>query len=128
MLRYFDSRVRRRIAPFVLIAGVLLLGHTAKEEIPRTQEVLYLLTDDQQKAESLRVSYAQDGETVIDIALRFAAAAPPQVAHSPSLKPGTYDVTIELAGRAFPGQVLSRTLTVPTEPRARIRLEEAFAR
>jgi hypothetical protein len=128
MLRYFNSRVRRRIAPVVLLAGVFVVGHTAKDEIPRTQEVLYVLSDDQRKAESVRVSYAQDGETVTDIALRFAAAVPPRVAHSPSLRPGRYDVTIELTGRAFPGQVLSRTLVVPTEPRAWIRLEEAYQR
>jgi hypothetical protein len=128
MLRYFDSKVRRRIAPIVLIAGLLFVGHTANEEIPRTQEVSYVLSDEQRKAESLRVSYAQAGETVIDIALRFAPSAPGVVSHSPSLRPGQYDVTIELTGRAFPGQVLSRTLTVPTEPRARIRLEEAYAR
>ena len=122
MLRYFPPEKRRRLAPLILVAGMFVVGKLAYEEIPRGQDVRFILPES--GVQTLRVTYSAQEELMGGIERRFPHGSPRELTHSPSLSPGRYDVSIELTTDA--GQVtrLTRTLTVPSEGAARIRLTE----
>ncbi len=119
MARYFPPALRRRIAPFILIVGVLLTGRTIQTEMPREQEVRFVLSPTQRNVRSVRVSYFQEGEAMSfvefnpDVSADVRTAAP--LVHTPSLKPGPYDVTIDIEDHNGVVRSISRRLIVPSE-------------
>lgn len=123
---YFSPKLRRRLAPLMLVVGALLFGKIAHDETPQEQLVRYSLTPAQQStAHSVRVTYTADGEVLSGLEQRFPAGAPSEFTHEPSLKPGRYGVSIDLISRD--GQVthVQRVLEVPSEATPRISLAEA---
>jgi hypothetical protein len=126
MSGYFSPSLRRRLAPLMLVGGALLFGKVAHEEMPQEQPVRYSLTPAQQStAKSVRVIYSADGDVLSGLEQTFPdGSAPAEFGHAPSLKPGTYEVAIDLV--AHDGRVtrLERRLHVPSETTPRISLAE----
>jgi hypothetical protein len=121
---YFSPSLRRRLAPLLLLVGVLLFGKVAHEELPRSQEVRFVLSPEQRTASAVRVTYAERGEVLAGLERRFPGGAPAEFTHAPSLKPGRYDVAIAVT--APDGRVthFSRALHVPAEGATRIVLRD----
>ncbi len=115
MARYFPPALRRRLAPLILVGGLLLLGHFAQTEMPRDQEVRFVLTPTHRNVRAVRVAYLEEGEQVSAIEFRPGAGASRALVHRPSLKPGSYDMTIEIEDLNGHAHVLSRRLSVPSE-------------
>lgn len=118
MSRYFSPALRRRIAPFILVAGLLLVFRTVQTEMPRDQEVRFVLSPTQRNVRSVRVAYFEEGEPISVVVFRpegeTSTSAP--LVHTPSLKPGLYDVTIDIEDHNGFVHSLSRRLIVPSEP------------
>ena len=125
MPTYFKPELRRRLAPLMLVLGLLVMGKLAHEEVPRDQDVELLLSKPQQDASSVRIAYAHDGEDVSYVELRYEGGAPARVRHRPSLRPGLYDVQIDLGYRDGRVEHVKRDFSVPTEGAVRLRLENA---
>jgi hypothetical protein len=123
MLRYFPPEKRRRLAPLFLVAGMFTVGKLAYEEIPRGQDVRYVLPGTDLAA--FKVSYTAEDEFYGGIERRFPNGSPREVVHTPSLSPGHYNLSIELTSRGGEITRLTRTLSVPTEGAARIRLVDS---
>ena len=122
MLRYFPAERRRRLAPLFLVIGLFTVGKLAYDEVPRGQDVRFVLPSE--GVQAVRVMYTSRDEFYGGIERRFPEGSPREIVHTPSLSPGTYDLAIELTGGD--GQVtrLRRSLTVPAEGATRIRLTE----
>lgn len=121
---YFSPRLRRRLAPALLVLALLLFGKLAHEEIPRTQEVRFVLTPEHEGARTVRVTYAEAGEALTGIERRFPEGAPPEFSHVTSLRPGRYDVDIEVTRSDGRVSRFSRALDVPAEATPRIVLRD----
>jgi len=115
MARYFPPALRRRLAPLILLGGLLLLGHFAQTDMPRDQEVRFVLTPTHRNVRTVRVAYLEEGEQVSGVEFRPRAEASSTLVHSPSLKPGSYDMAIEIEDQSGRVQALSRRLSVPSE-------------
>jgi hypothetical protein len=123
MLRYFPPERRRRLAPLFLVAGLFTVGKLAYEEVPRGQDVRFILPPTKLKA--VKVLYSSQNEFYGGLERHFPDGSPREVLHTPSLSPGEYDVTIELTEPDGKIKRLSRSLTVPSEGALRIRLTES---
>ncbi len=118
MARYFSPELRRRIAPIILVIGLLLTGRTVQTEMPRDQEVRFVLSPTQRNVRSVRVTYLEEGEAISFVEFRPDARSDSPgtpLAHTPSLKPGPYDVTIDVEDDNGVVRSLSRRLNVPSE-------------
>ena len=123
---YFSPQLRRRLAPLLLVVGALLFGKIAHEEMPQEQLVRYSLSPAQQStAQAVRVTYTSDGDVLSGLEQRFPAGAPAEFTHGPSLKPGRYNVSIDLIGRDGKVTRVQRALEVPSQAPARISLSES---
>lgn len=116
MARYFSPALRRRLAPLILVVGGLLLFRTAESEVPREQELRFVLGPTQQNARSVRVAYLESGEQVASVEFRRVALDGAPLVHTPSLKPGPYDMAIEIVAEDGAVQTLSRHFVVPSDP------------
>jgi len=123
MRRYFPADRRRRIAPLFLVVGAFTVGKLAYEEVPRGQDVCFILPDSGVSA--VKVTYSADQELYGGIERRFPEGAPRELFHTPSLSPGEYQLSIELTSDSGRITRMTRSLTVPSEGAARIRLTEA---
>jgi hypothetical protein len=121
---YFSPSLRRRLAPALLIVGLLLFGKLAHEEIPRTQEVRFVLTPEHEGARAVRVTYAEAGEAVTGLERRFPDGAPREFSHVTSLRPGHYDLAIEITRPDGQVRRFSRALDIPAEATPRIVLRD----
>jgi hypothetical protein len=124
MPRYFSPTVRRRLAPVSLVAGLLLLGKVAYEDVPREQDVRFVLTPAQQRElGAIRVIYSEEGEALGGMERHFSTAnAPAELTHAPSLRSGHYDVSVELTARDGRVTHLRRAFDLPSEGAPRILL------
>jgi hypothetical protein len=122
---YFSPTLRRRLAPLLLVGGVLLFGKIAHEEMPQDQPVRYALSPAQQStAAAIRVTYTADNELFSGVERRFPEGAPAVFTHTPSLKPGRYDVSVELISRDGRRTRVMGAIEVPSEASPRISLAE----
>jgi hypothetical protein len=127
---YFSPQLRRRLAPLMLGVGVLLFGKIAHEELPQEQAVRYSLSPAQQStARRVRVTYQADGDVLSGLEQTFREGeVPAAFDHKPSLKPGRYQVAVDLF--ADDGRVtrVQRMIEVPSEGTTRISLAGAASR
>lgn len=121
MLRYFPADRRRRFAPLFLLLGLVVVGKFAYQELPRDQELRYLLPGP--NVESLRVTYTAEGELVGGLERHFPGEAPEVVGHTPSLAAGRYDLAIELVREGGGITHLERHIELPSDGPLRIRLD-----
>ncbi len=121
---YFPPQLRRRLAPLMLVGGILIFGKIAHEELPQEQAVRYSLSPAQQStARRVRVTYSVDGDVLSGLEQIFPEGrAPAEFGHTPSLKPGRYQVAVDLF--AGDGRIthLDKVLHVPSEGTTRISL------
>jgi len=115
------------MAPLVLGGGLLLLGHLAQTELPRAQEVRFVLTPDPSTVRTVRVTYLEEGELVSAVEFRPGAQSHRALVHSPSLRPGPYDMAIEIEDQSGHVQAMSKRLLVPSDA-VTIQLGEATRR
>lgn len=120
MLRYFPAERRRRLAPLLLIVGVLTVGKLAYEEIPRRQPLRFALPARDIRA--LKVVYSSEQESFGGLERRFPEGAPREIEHAPSLSPGAYELAIELTERDGAVTQLRRSVRLPSEGTLRISL------
>lgn len=127
MLRYFPrafltrlAAERRRLAPVVLLAGALVIGKLAYEEMPRGQELRFVLPP--RPVSALRVTYRLDEEPYAGLERHFPHGAPPEIVHHPSLGPGRYELNIELTDQAGDTTRVTRAVQIPSEGSLRISL------
>jgi len=116
MARYFSPALRRRIAPLILLVGGLLLFRTVDSEMPRDQELRFVLEPTQQNARAVRIAYLAAGEQVAAVEFRELPADARPLVHTPSLKPGPYDMAIEIVHENGAVQTLSQHFEVPSDP------------
>ncbi len=105
---------RRRLAPLVLIVGVLLVGSQLWEAVPQETEIHYRLGPQHEEIRSISLSYQTGGEEVVRTDFRWPAGAPRTVPHAVSLPPAEYLIEAEV--RASSGsRHLERRLAIPAE-------------
>jgi hypothetical protein len=129
MKRYFEAPTkgsfRRRLAPLLLVLGLLAALKLTYDVAPREQSVqVYLPYALRADLQGVRLTYLEDGEAVSGSDQRFPREAPEVVRSRPSLAPGTYQLDIELSRRGGSVTRVQRDVTVPTEGSLRIRLDE----
>lgn len=127
MKRYFEAppkgSFRRRIAPLLLVLGLLGALKLTYDVAPREQSVQLHLPDAlRADLQGVRLTYMEDGEAVSGSEQRFQDEAPAVLHSAPQLSPGTYQLDIELARRGGSITRVRRDVTVPTEGTLRIRL------
>ncbi len=119
----FSPALRRRLAPAILIGGLLVLGRTVHSDLPREQQLRFVLGQAQRNARTVRITYLVQGEPLTAIEYHPRADAHDFLVHRPSLTPGPYDVAIEIEDDRGRVKALSRRLVVPSDPLT-IRLDE----
>jgi hypothetical protein len=110
------------LAPLFLIGGLLIVGKLAHDDMPRDQELTFVLPG---SVEALRVTYSAGGEQIAGLERRFAHGAPAFVSHTPSLSPGRYQLAVELVGQDGGVSHLDRSIDVPSEGDLRVSLRDA---
>jgi hypothetical protein len=127
MTQYFkdspNGAGRRRIAPAVLLLGLLGAAKLTYDAAPREQPVqLHLHHDLRANLGAIRLTYLEDNEPISGTEQRFKQPPPEVLRSAPSLAPGRYELDIELSD--LKGQVthLRRSVTVPTEGTVQIRV------
>jgi hypothetical protein len=113
------------MAPLFLVIGLAIVGKLAHDEMPRAQELTFVLPS--AEVESLRVIYSADSEFYGGFERRFPEGAPPFLVHTPSLSPGRYDVAVELLGPDGGVTHLDRSIEVPAEGALRVPLSSTPA-
>jgi hypothetical protein len=129
MKRYFEAATkqgwRRRIAPAVLIAGLLFAFKLTYDEAPREQSVqVHLSTPLRANLAGVRLTYLEDGEAITGSEQRFLDGAPAVVRSTPSLSPGKYQLDIELSEQTGAVTHHRREVVVPSDGTLRIHLDE----
>jgi hypothetical protein len=129
MKRYFEAPpkglFRRRLAPLLLVLGLLAALKLTYDVAPREQSVQVLLPDAlRADLQGVRLTYLEDGEAVSGSEQRFPQDAPLVLRSRPTLSPGTYQLDIELSRRGGAVTRVRRAVTVPTEGSLRIHLGE----
>jgi hypothetical protein len=120
MLRYFPAERRRRLAPLFLGVGLFVAGKLAYDEVPRDQELRFVLPE--AGVQALKVTYSSSEGGYAGIEQRYPNGSPREFVHTPSLSPGRYDLSIELIGSDGQVKRLARSVTVPSEGALRIPL------
>lgn len=128
MNRYFTALRkadwRRRIAPFVLLLGLVAAAKLTFDASPREQPIQLQLGEPlRANLSAIRLTYLKDNEAVSGSEQRFDGEAPAVLTSAPTLPPGEYHLDIELADRAGKVTRARRTVIVPSEGSLRIRLE-----
>jgi len=113
MLRYFPAERRRRLAPLFLVAGLFVAGKLAYDEVPRDQELRFVLPE--AGVQALKVTYASSEGGYAGVEQHYPNGSPRVFVHTPSLSPGRYELSIELIEPDGRVQQLSRSVTVPSE-------------
>lgn len=105
---------RQRVAPLILLIGLIVVGGTVFEASPRETEIRYDLGPSHRDIETARIAYMLDGDEVLGARFRFEEGAPSALRHTVELAPGRYEVKAELRGRTV-ARDLSRVIEVPAE-------------
>lgn len=114
---------RRRIAPLVLGAAVLVVGGEWQAHAPSDIEVELPIGAVHHDVTRIDVRYEEGEELVQAVSLRYPDGAPERVRHIAHLPPGRYTIAVELGTRD--ARTITRTgeLEAPSEGLVRIALE-----
>ena len=126
MRRYFNLDTQRRLAPIVLVGGLLLSGKLVYDAVPRSRQVKLVPTDDQRtQVRAIRVLYLLDQEAVAGLDHRFPEGMPREFIHEPTLAPGDYEVQVELTTAGGETWRMQRPVSIGSEEDFRIALTGA---
>lgn len=114
---------RRRLAPAVLLIGLIVVGATVFDAMPRETEIRYDLGPRHRDIESARIAYLMEGDVVHGARFSFEGGAPPSLRHTVELAPGRYEVKAELRGPTV-SRELSRVIRVPADGLVRVDVGE----
>ncbi len=114
---------RRRLAPAVAVAALLVVGHGLWNSRPRQTEVRVRLGSGHASVVELEVRFVQDGDEMHGLRLAFPEGAPPLVPCRVELGPGRYQIKVELLHRDGKRSRLERALEVPAAAPVRIEAE-----
>jgi hypothetical protein len=115
---------RRRIAPLVIGAAVLVVGTEYQRHAPRDVEVELPLGDDHARIQRVDVSFLEDRDLVRQVSLRYPDGAPEHVRQTVELAPGRYDVAVELTGESGATEARVGALEAPGEGVIRVSLRD----
>ena len=87
---------RRLFAPIILIVGIILIATQLWPAIARETELDLLLGPDHEKIIEVRLSFVQGDEEIRGVTFGFPKGAPATLKHRVDLRPGVYQVAIEL--------------------------------
>lgn len=114
---------RRRIAPLVLGAAVLVVGREWQDHAPRDVAVELPIGARHADVTQVDVSIEESDELVHHVSLRYPEGAPEHVLHTVELAPGRYTVAVDLTIEGHGTQSLSGRLDAPAEGVVRVHLE-----
>lgn len=112
---------RRRIAPAIAVAAILVVGGSMMSGVPREVHVRYSLGPAHSDIQELRIVYVIEGETVKGVRFDYPEGAPERVNHRIELPPGRYTIEATLIGESGRFE-LRRALVVPAEGRVDVEL------
>jgi hypothetical protein len=112
---------RRKLAPLVVAAAVLLIGRQLEGAIPREVHLRYELGPTHGALHEARIGYRLDGEEMKAVRFAYAHGAPSSIDHQVTLSPGRYEIVAELHGGAS-GREVVRALEVPADGIVRVDL------
>jgi len=114
---------RRRIAPLVLGAAVLVVGREWQDHAPSDVAVELPIGARHAEVTRVDVSIEESDELVHHVSLRYPDGAPEHVLHTVELAPGHYDVAVDLTIPEDGTRSLSGRLEAPAEGVVRVHLE-----
>jgi hypothetical protein len=115
---------RKRIAPLVLGAGVLVVGGEIAQRAPASVEVELPIGAEHADVRQLDVAYLEGTAVVRHVSLRFPDGAPERVRHTVHLAPGRYRVQVDLHLRGGGTEIRTGRLEAPAEGVVRLHLSE----
>lgn len=118
---------RKRLAPFVILVGLVVVGSTVFDASPRETEIRYDLGPQHETVREARIVYFTEGQEVKGVRFHWDRGAPPSLRHTVELSPGRYDIQVDLM-EAEGHRSVRRALRVPADGLVRIDLfEQAMA-
>jgi len=117
----FWLKYRKRLAPFVILVGLVVVGGTVFDASPRETEIRYDLGPGHGEVREARIVYVTEGEEVKGVRFQWDDGAPPSLRHTVELSPGRYDIRADVVGRGGPRSI-RRALRVPADGVVRIDL------
>jgi hypothetical protein len=114
---------RKRLAPFVILIGLAVVGTTVFEASPRETEIRYDLGSAHDSLLEARIVYLLDGDEVKGARFTWADGAPASIRHTVDLAPGRYEIRVDLV-RSDRHHAVHRALRVPADGLVRIGLDD----
>jgi hypothetical protein len=106
---------RRRLAPLVLVGGVLLVAGPLSEATPRATNIRVELAEPQQVRE-VTLSVLDAGEAVVGVRLAYERGAPERIEEALELPAGRYELRVDVTRAAGADEERTvRALEVPSE-------------
>lgn len=119
----FLKQHRRRIAPLVLGAAVLVVGGEWQAHAPSDVEVELPIGAAHSDVTRVDVRYEEGDELVQSVSLRYPDGAPERVRHTAHLPPGRYTIAVELGLRDAGTITRTGRLEAPSDGVVRVALE-----
>lgn len=117
---------RRKLAPAVLLLGVVVIGTELWSQVPQETDVEYVLGAGHADVVELRVGYLLEGEELHGVSFRYPEGAPRVVRHEVSLPSGRYTVALEVRRRRGAGRRrVERSLQTPVDGVVRLKASPA---
>lgn len=111
------AKHRRRLAPLVLFGGVMLVGGPLMKSAPRSTSIRLRLPEPG-RVRAVTLSVLDAGEPIRGVHLAYAAGAPDRISEEFELKPGHYEVRVDVTrtdGASESEATAIRALDVPAE-------------
>jgi len=108
-------RHRRRLAPLVLVLGLVVVGSKLFAAVPRETDIRYDLGPSHEEVRELRIAYELEGSAFRDVVLRYPGGAPRTVRHELDLEPGRYEIEVMLVRDDGARSEVRRALRAPAE-------------
>jgi hypothetical protein len=119
---------RKRLARFVLLIALLVVGGQVLQWVPRAVDIRYHLGPRHRDFTEARIAYMQQGHEIKGVRLRYESGAPESIRHQVDLSPGRYEIAVELRGPDAE-RTVRRALQVPADGVVRVDLfDRAMAR
>ncbi len=115
---------RRRVAPLVLGAAVLVVGGEWQRHAPDEVDVELPIGREHTSIRRVDVDYLDSGELVQHVSLRYPGGAPDSIRHTAHLPPGRYLVSVVLFDGDGTERVREGRLEAPAEGTVRVHLTE----
>lgn len=112
---------RKRLAPLVILVGLVVVGATVFDASPRETEIRYDLGPRHEDVVEARIVYVTEGQEVKGVRFQWDDGAPPSLRHTVELAPGRYDIQAEVMG-ARDHRRIRRALRVPADGLVRVDL------